>query len=319
MTRFDLSSIAINTPQNPPRIVLYGDHKIGKSTFGASAPAPIVIRTEDGLAAIRVPAFPLATVFADVIAAIDTLYRGGHPFQTVVLDSLDWLEPLIWKHVAQLEGKHDIEDIGYSKGYTKADEHWRTVLDGLDALSRQGMTVICLAHAEIKRFDAPDTEAYDRYRIKLHKRAAAIVQEWADVIGFAHHEIMTVSEDAGFNKKTTRGVSVGRRVLSVEERPAYYAGNRYSLPPDLPFPKVGAWEAFAEACAPAFASLPADAPIAPIAIERSTPGLSRADEAQLEQVDRLFGDELADLKASYTESDDGASSAQNDLQRSTTI
>jgi hypothetical protein len=33
------------------------------------------------------------------------------------------------------------------------------------------MTIICLAHAEIKRFDAPDTEAYDRYQIKLHKRA----------------------------------------------------------------------------------------------------------------------------------------------------
>lgn len=297
MPGMDLSSITVNRATKPPRIVVYGDHKIGKSTFAASAPNPIVMRTEDGLAAIQVPAFPLAQSYQDVINAIDTLYQGGHPFQTAVLDSLDWLEPLVWKYTAEQENKSnikDIEDIGYGKGYTKADEHWRTILDGLDALNAQGMTIICLAHAEIKRFDAPDTEAYDRYQIKLHKRASAIIQEWADVIGFAHHEVMTVTEDAGFNKKTTRGVSVGTRVLSVEERPAYYAGNRYSLPPDLPFPKVGAWEVFANACAPAF-SAPDPAPL--VFAKPAVPAPSRVDQAQLDQVDRLFGDELADMKA----------------------
>jgi hypothetical protein len=253
MSDMDLSSITMNYATRPPRVVIYGDHKIGKSTFACSAPNPIVIRTEDGLAAIRVPAFPLAKFYSDVRGAIETLYKGGHRFQTAVLDSLDWLEPLVWAHTASAEGKNGIEDIGYGKGYIMADEYWREILDGLDALNANGMTIICLAHAEIKRFDAPDTEAYDRYQIKLHKRAAAMVQEWADVIGFAHHEIMTVSQDVGFNKTTTRGVSAGRRILSVEERPAYYAGNRYSLPADLPFPKVGAWEEFAKACAPAFA------------------------------------------------------------------
>jgi hypothetical protein len=253
MGNFDLGSIRMNHAERPPRIIVYGEHKIGKSTFATSAPNPIVLRTEDGLAAIRVPAFPLAKTYGDVIAAIETLHRGNHPFQTAIVDTLDWLEPLVWAHTALLENKNNIEDIGYGKGYIMADEHWRVILDGLDALNANGMTVICLAHAEIKRFDAPDTEAYDRYQIKLHKRAAAMVQEWADVIGFAHHEVMTVSDDAGFNKTKTRGISAGNRILSVEERPAYYAGNRYSLPADLPFPKVGAWDAFAKACAPAFA------------------------------------------------------------------
>lgn len=293
MSSMDLSSIVVNHATRPPRVVVYGEHKIGKSTFAASAPAPIVIRTEDGLAAIQVPTFPLATSYDEVLQAISTLYAGGHPFQTVVLDTLDWLEPLVWTHTAERDGKRDIEDIGYGKGYIKADEYWREVLDGLNALNDQGMTVICLAHAEIKRFDAPDTEAYDRYQIKLHKRAAAIIQEWADVIAFARHEIVTVSEDVGFNKKNTRGVSLGTRVLSVEERPAYYAGNRYSLPPDLPFPKAGAWQIFADACAPAF-TVPA-----PLQLNLTTPPAGSvetdADRRMGDKVEALFGDEIREI------------------------
>ena len=88
MARMDLSSIEINTPKNPPRIVVYGDHGIGKTTFATSAPAPIVIRTEKGLAAIRVPAFPIAESFDDVLAAITTLYQEDTPFQTAVIDTL---------------------------------------------------------------------------------------------------------------------------------------------------------------------------------------------------------------------------------------
>jgi hypothetical protein len=250
----NLASIALNHATLPPRIVVYGDHGIGKTTFAASAPRPIVIRTEDGLAAIAVPTFPIAKSFGDVIEAINTLYREAHPFQTAIVDTLDWLEPLVWAHTAMVGGKDNIEDFGYGKGYKFADEHWRTVLDGLDALRAKGMTVICLAHAQIKRFDAPDTEAYDRYQIKLHERGANLVQEWADVVGFAHFEVHTVSQDAGFNQKTTRGVASGRRILSVEERPAFDAKNRFSLPADLEFPKERAWDVFALACAPAYAN-----------------------------------------------------------------
>lgn len=255
MAQMTLDNVMMNRATLPPRILIYGPKGIGKTTFAASAPGPIVIPTEDGLAGIHVPTFPIAQTFNDVINALNTLYTKDHNFRTAIVDSLDWLEPLVWAHTAFMGGKENIEDFGYGKGFKFADDHWRTFLSGLEALRRgKGMTVICLAHSAIKRFDAPDTEPYDRYQIKLHDRAAGLVQEWADVVGFAHFEVHTVAQDVGFNNKTTRGVGVGRRILSVEERPAYDAKNRYSLPPDLDFPKVGAWEVFANACAPAFAA-----------------------------------------------------------------
>lgn len=282
MPPMSLDTIVVNHATKPPRLVLYGDHGIGKTTFAAQAPNPIVIRTEDGLAGIQVPTFPIAQSFTDVIAALSELYSREHPFQTLVIDSLDWLEPLVWRHTAALDGKQNIEDFGYGKGYKFADVHWRTVLDGLDALRDKGMTVICLAHAVIKRFDAPDSEPYDRYQLKLHDRANNLLSEWADVIGFAHYEVHTVTQDEGFNKKTTRGVGVGRRILSVEERPAYDAKNRFSLPPDLDFPKTGAWEVFAQACAPAYAA------VAPLQISFApAPASAVVDPAQIDMTAEL--------------------------------
>lgn len=45
------------------------------------------------------PRFPLAESFEDVMEAIMALYSDTHDYQTVVVDSADWLEQLIWKEV----------------------------------------------------------------------------------------------------------------------------------------------------------------------------------------------------------------------------
>ena len=54
----------------PPRILIYGPHGIGKTTFGSQAPDPVFIPTEDGLGSIQVTSFPVATKYQDVIDAI---------------------------------------------------------------------------------------------------------------------------------------------------------------------------------------------------------------------------------------------------------
>lgn len=249
MTTFDLTSISTANTATPPRIVLYGVHGIGKTTFAASAPSPILLPTEKGAGVLRVPKFPKVGTYADACGAINTLLTQPHPYSAAIVDTLDWLEPLIWAETARRANKKDIEDFGFGKGYLAADEVWGELLAGLDALNEQrGMTIILIAHSEIVRFNSPTSEPYDRYDLKLHKRAKALVQEWADVVGFAHYEVHTASTDAGFNKKVVRGVGAGNRLLALEERPAYYAKNRYSLPSTLPL----SWSAFAAACAPAF-------------------------------------------------------------------
>ena len=106
----------------PARILIYGPHGIGKTTWACSAPAPIVIQTEDGLGRLRVPHFPLCRTYADVLESIGALYTDEHEYKTVVLDSLDWLEQLIWSSLAVpvASGPPSIEGHGYGKGYQYA-------------------------------------------------------------------------------------------------------------------------------------------------------------------------------------------------------
>lgn len=227
-----------------PRILIHGVAGVGKTTFAAEAKAPVFVATEDGLGTLGAAHFPLARTFDDVIGSLSALYSEPHEFSTVVIDSVDWLEPLVWAKACRDNGWGSIEDAGYGKGYVAALGLWRQYIEGLNALrDDRGMTVVQIAHTDIKRFDSPEHDPYDRYVIKLHSRAAALLQEHSDVVLFANYRISTVKSDVGFNKKISRAVGSGERVIHTAERPAFLAKNRYGLPDTLPLE----WQAFAAA------------------------------------------------------------------------
>jgi hypothetical protein len=216
----------------PPRFVLYGGHGIGKSTLASQFPRPIFISTEDGLDSLDVTSFPKAAHINDVVASIKTLIKEDHDFQTVVIDSVDWLvEPLI---VSNVEATHEAKDLAYGKGQMMVAEEFREILQGLDALRlRRNMNVVLIAHATVVRFEDPRTEPYDRYQPKLPNRCNALLQEWADVIAFAAFKVIIRKSDTGFNKEKTRGVTTGERLLHFVENPAYAAKNRYACPDEI--------------------------------------------------------------------------------------
>jgi len=238
---FDIKSIRKNDAISAPRVMIYGVEGIGKSTFASGAPNPIFICTEDGLGSLSVDHFPLASSFSDVVGAIGTLYSEKHEYQTVALDSLDWLENMIWRDV---ESTHDAKDLAYGKGAVIAAEKWREVLDGLNALRNdKGMAVILIAHTTIKRFDSPETEPFDRYQPKLQERSNALIREWCDAVLFANYKTIVKKDDVGFNKTVARGISTGERLLYTNERPAFMAKNRFNLPDSIPL----SWDAFTNA------------------------------------------------------------------------
>lgn len=238
-----LKDIQKNNFDKPPRIVIHGTPGIGKTTFAAGAPKPIFVQTEDGLGNLSPDAFPLATSFDGVMEAFGALYTEDHKYQTVVVDSLSALEQMIWSKVAKDAGHDNIEQLGYGKGYVIALDHWHAFLDGVNALRDRGIMPVLIAHTDVVRFDSPETDPYDRYLIKLHKRAFQLLYERADIIGFANYQTAVIKTDAGFNKKVARGVETGDRRLHLVEKPAFVAKNRYSLPESIPL----SWDAMADA------------------------------------------------------------------------
>lgn len=230
----------------PQKILIYGVQGIGKNTFAATFKSPILLQIEDGSAAIDIPAFPLVTAFQGVIDVIQALH-GEHDYKTLVLDTLDWLEPLLWQACCEHHGKESIESFGYGKGYVEVDRWWRHIQQGLDSLRHsKGMDVVVLAHSEIKTISPPDTDAYDCYQIKMQKRAFALWQEWADMVLFLNYKINIQKTKTGINEERIRGIGTGERVVYTSERPAWKAKSRWPLPDEILIGKDKNWKAFHE-------------------------------------------------------------------------
>lgn len=232
-----LKNVQSGAVRAPYKIVVYGMEGVGKSTFASNAPSPIFLDVEGGTGELDVKRLTDVETFGDTLKAIDELIREPHEFKTFVLDTADWLESKIWDHVCVGAGVKSIEDIGYGKGYTSALEWWRTFLARLDELrSKRGMNVVLLAHSHIRSFKNPAGDDYDKYELKMHAKASAVLKEWSGAILFARYQIYTVTD----KQKRTRAVGDGSRVLSTEPRPAWEAKNRYSLPEEIPL----SWQEF---------------------------------------------------------------------------
>mgnify|MGYP000847545430 CR=1 FL=1 len=245
--RMSLANVSKGRIDKPLRVCVFGTPGVGKSTFAAAAPRPIFLCAEDGTSHLDVERFPQPASWQDALDALTALLHDEHPYKTLAVDTLDWLEPLCWKQVAQDARVADVEQIPYGKGYAAAVALWRLFLGRLDTLVRtRRMNVILLAHAVIKRVDDPQTGPFDRYRIPLHEKSADLIREWVDALLFARHEVRTVERNG-----KVRGMSSGNRLLHTTWTAAYDAKNRFDLPETLPL----SWEDFESACK---AHVPAD-------------------------------------------------------------
>jgi hypothetical protein len=234
----DLTTIQKGGSKRPPIMLLYGSSGIGKSSFAASAPNPIFIRTEDGLGALEVDTFPEATNLQDVTDALAALYEPNE-YKTVVIDSLSQLEPMILERVAQDHGKSSPADLGYGKEFLFALDYWREIIAACKGLANQGKNIVLIAHAEVVTFQSPETDPYDRFQPRLHKRAFAYVAEQSDIVAFASYPVHVRK---GSDDKKGRGIATGERQLALVERPSMVAKNRYSMPETVSL----LWDAVAE-------------------------------------------------------------------------
>ena len=224
-----LSEITSSRKRVPLRVLVYGNAGVGKSTLASQAPAPVFLCAEEGVSHLDVQRFPAPERWQDVLDAIDQLTTEEHSFKTLVIDTLDWLEPLCWAHVCKLGGKPDIEAFGYGKGYVAAVDAWRVLLGRLERLqSKRGMHVVLLGHAAARDHKDPDLDSWKRWAPKLHSAAADLVCEWVEAVLYATH--LAFAKKDGLK---TRGVSTGERVLYTEWTPGHVAKNRWGLPPQI--------------------------------------------------------------------------------------
>lgn len=226
---------------DPPRILLYGVPKIGKTTLASEFPNPVFIQAEDGTPkGVELTTFGKITTLQDVWDAFAALSNNEHDFQTLVIDSLSALEQIIWAEVCAINKWDSIESPGYGKGYIEADLQWMKLMQSISYLREERrMIVLLIAHSEIRHVEDPLVGGYDRFSVRLQKRAVELINREVDLIAFLNYKIgISESKDGPGGKKIRRAVGIGERVIHFADRPGFMAGDRYDFPDELAY-KIG--------------------------------------------------------------------------------
>jgi hypothetical protein len=252
-----LDQVSHGKTQKVPVILIYGTAGIGKSSFAADAPKPIFIRTEDRQGHLQVSKFPLIKTYEDVVNQLKTLIQEEHPYKTLVIDSLDWLErgavhsQVVEDHLGEHANGNKIEtvaEIGYGQGYAKAAYYAKEIVKGLSVLrEKKNMGVILIAHALVKQMTPPDGDAYQKYTLDMHEKFAAPFIQFADAILFAQYKTVFANQKKKFDKDAKRAVSTGARILHTEDRGAWLAKNSYDFPAELEMQKDAPFKCFLDA------------------------------------------------------------------------
>lgn len=260
-----LHAVKAGRLQESRRFTFYGVESVGKSSLAAAANKPIFIDVEDGSGEIDVPRYTfrdgpgghVPRNIHEVRCAIRDLIETDHDYGTLVIDTLDRLESLIWQMLVERDSGRrcginkggvrieSIEDYGYGKGYIVALDEWRSLCKDLDELRQtRDMDIILLAHAQIRTFKNPEGEDYDRYNLRIDPRAAGFIKEWCHVVGFCCYEEGAGSLDPD---KRPKGFSTGRRLVKLNRTAAYDGKSRVPLPNVLELTKDNPWRLLAEA------------------------------------------------------------------------
>lgn len=235
----------------PLRLLLHGQEGVGKTTWAARCPRALFLTCEDGGGDLDYDRAVLAS-WRDLRAAVTTLTRDPGEYETLVIDTIDSFERLLWAWICERAECDSIEQVGggYGKGYTQAAEEMAALAADLDVLrQRRRMHVVLLAHSHVRPFNDPMGAPYDRYEVRLHKGTAALWSGWADAILFACFDVTVMKQgkkgrvvEAGALEKG-KAIDGGKRVIYTSKEAAYDAKNRHNLPDELPLD----WRAFATA------------------------------------------------------------------------
>ena len=214
-----LDSVTKGPIKAPRRTVIYGTDGIGKTTWASRVfPDPILLPTEDGFHDVDVTSTRMLETYEEMMNAI--IEVAASQYQTVILDSVDWAQHLIDKH---------IEKKALDTDYGKLSMHREAfMLKALDLLNRcrdNGKQVIVVGHATVAKDPHPGKEP-EIFDLDLDKRVAPLVREWADEVLFCEWDRTYKSQDQGFGKTRDVAIDKGGAILHTESSAYFKAKHR---------------------------------------------------------------------------------------------
>lgn len=175
-----------------PKVLIYGQSGVGKSTLASKFKKPVFLDLEGGLNYLEVDRTPQIVSLDKFYKYLAELYQtaeaGKRVYDTIVIDSTDWLVRKVVEKAAGIDKAHLEETLnksngGYGNGAQVLANHIRTkLLPMLVLLNKQGYGICLIAHAERKTLVDEEGFNTDRIAPKIDEKTMHVFVEWADSV-----------------------------------------------------------------------------------------------------------------------------------------
>ena len=198
--------------------LIYGQPKIGKSSFASHFPGALFLECEPGLSELEIYKVPTYS-WPEFLAACKLVAAGDHPFKTIVIDTADNAFKFCSEHIC---AKHNVEyegDLPHGKGWAFVKNEWHRVLTRLASLP---CGLVLISHATSKTIETRTGE-HIKTQPSLPDRARNVVLGLVDMILYCDTAC----------RKDAEGNLVTERVIRTKPHPTYEAGDRTGRLPEV--------------------------------------------------------------------------------------
>lgn len=220
---FSLEPSKISRDLKGKFLLIYGEPKTGKSTFGSQLPRSLFLNFEQGtnaLAGIRSVPILRWSDFKKVLTQLRKP-QAREMYDSIVVDTASIAWQLCEKYICQREGVDTIRDVPWGQGWnmlkSEFSECWREI-------TLLGFGILFIAHSKEKPTEMRDEEgnAITAMCPDLPNNAYTIINSIVDIIGYLQVQM------------NPDGTS--ERYLYTRSTPTIFAGSRYQyLAPKIRF------------------------------------------------------------------------------------
>ena len=167
---------------------IYGDGGVGKTTFGAATPKPLLLAFEKGYNALPGVIAQDITTWGELKQVLRELKKPEvkEAFSTIIIDTVDIASQLCEKYLCNQLGIENIGDGGWAtNGWAKVKREWEQTFR---AVTMEGYALVFISHKKDKTFKRKDGTEYNQIVPSCSTAYNEIIKNMSDIMGYIEVE-----------------------------------------------------------------------------------------------------------------------------------